>query len=77
MLHGLKHAFTPGTPIYGALKMGALGSVFLLQRTVRKRSAARTAAEEAERERALAEQRAAERAQRGPHSRSKKKKRRR
>lgn len=76
MVH-VGNALTPGTPVYGALKMGALGGVFLLQRTVRKRSAARSAAEQAEQERVPEEQRRAERAQRAPHSRSKKKKRRR
>lgn len=58
MLHGVRHALTPGTPVYAALKMGALGSVFLLQRTVRKRAEERA---EEERAAAAARQQAARR----------------
>lgn len=66
-MHAVKHLLTPGTPGYALLKMGAVGGVFALQYTVRRRARA-----EAEPEAV-----AAPSPRRDPHPRSKKKKRRR
>jgi hypothetical protein len=65
------HLLTPGNPAYGALKIGAIGSIFALRFALVRRNKDKTAA--AEPEAVLA----AEPVRRNPHPVSKKKKRRR
>jgi hypothetical protein len=68
-MHAVKHLLTPGTPGYALLKMGALGGMFALQYSVRKRSRREGTTEP--------EAVAPPSPRRDPHPRSKKKKRRR
>lgn len=37
MVHGLRHVLTPGTPVYGALKLGALAGIVGLKVAVGRR----------------------------------------
>ena len=66
------HLLTPGNPAYGALKIGAIGSIFALRFALVRRNKDKTAAA-AEPEAVQA----AEPVRRNPHPVSKKKKRRR
>lgn len=65
------HLLTPGNPAYGALKIGAIGSIFALRFALVRRNKDKTAAAEPE------AVQAAEPVRRNPHPVSKKKKRRR
>ena len=65
------HLLTPGNPAYGALKIGAIGSIFALRFALVRRNKDKTAAAEPE------PVQAAEPVRRNPHPVSKKKKRRR
>jgi hypothetical protein len=67
-VHALRHILTPGTPTYAVLKLGAVGSLFGLQYALRRRARDHQAAEPP-----AAESRSESR--RGPHPRSKKKRR--
>jgi hypothetical protein len=67
-VHALRHILTPGTPTYAALKLGAVGSVVGLQYALRRRARDHHAAQLP-----VAESRSESR--RGPHPRSKKKRR--
>jgi hypothetical protein len=69
VVHTLRHLLTPGTPVYGLLKLASVGLLFGLYAT-RGRSAGRTDPEPA------AEDAPPARPQR-PHPRSRKKRRRR
>jgi len=65
------HLLTPGNPAYGALKIGAIGSIFALRFALVRRNKDKTAAAEPE------AVQAAEPVRRNPHPVSKKTKRRR
>ena len=65
------HLLTPGNPAYGALKIGAIGSIFALRFALVRRNRGKTAAAEPE------AVHAAEPVRPNPHPVSKKKKRRR
>jgi hypothetical protein len=65
------HLLTPGNPAYGALKIGAIGSIFALRFALVRRNKDKTAAAEPE------AVETAEPVRRNPHPVSKKKKRRR